>query len=57
MQWVVSQALSKCQVLPPQVLLALKLNQQALEVQEALVVQEVPEVLVPLELRLTHSLH
>jgi hypothetical protein len=53
-QWAVSQALSKCQVLLVQALQALKLSQL---VPEALVVLVVPEVLVAQEHRLTHSLH
>ena len=57
MQWVANQALSKCQVLLVQALQVLKLNQLVPEELEALVVREVPEVLVPLEHRLTHSLH
>jgi hypothetical protein len=56
-QWAVSQALSKCQVLLVQALQALKLSQLVPEVLEELVVQEVPEAQVPLEHRLTHSLH
>jgi hypothetical protein len=53
-QWAVNQALSKCQVLLVQALQALKLSQL---VPEALGELVVPEVLVPLEHRLTHSLH
>jgi hypothetical protein len=56
-QWVVSQALSKCQVLLVQALQALKLSQLVPEALEALGELVVPEVLVPLEHRLTHSLH
>jgi hypothetical protein len=56
-QWVASQALSKCQVLLVQALQALKLSQLVPEVLEVLVVLVVPEVLVPLEHRLTHLLH
>jgi hypothetical protein len=59
-QWVASQALSKCQVLLVQALQVLKLSQLVPEVLEALgVLGElvVPEVQVPLEHRLTHSLH
>ena len=57
MQWVANQALSKCQVLLVQALQVLKLNQLVPEVLEALGELEVLEAQVPLEHRLTHSLH
>jgi hypothetical protein len=56
-QWAVSQALSKCQVLLVQALQALKLSQLVPEALVVLVVLVVPEVLVAQEHRLTHSLH
>jgi hypothetical protein len=56
-QWAANQALSKCQVLLVQALQVLKLSQLVPEVLEALGELVVLEVLVPLEHRLTHSLH